>query len=132
MTAVGTFLVFGAFMAFLAGVTLAKPGTFLDRIWMLNPRAYSRMAPSGGALGVSFTLLAGVLSAAEIGWFKYRHWGWRLAVAVIATQIFGDFVNVFFGQVIKGAIGVSIAGALLFYLLRPKVKECFHVGESSK
>ena len=132
MTAIGTFLLFGAFIAFLAGVTLAKPGTLLDRMWIVNPRAYSRMAPSGGALGVLFMLLAGVLSAAAIGWFKYRLWGWRLAVAMIATQIFGDLVNVFLGQVIKGAIGVSIAGALLFYLLRPKVKECFHVGESSK
>ncbi len=77
-------------------------------------------------------LLAGVPSATAIGWFKCRLWGWRLAVAVITTQIFGDLINIFLGQVIKGAIGVSIAGALLFYLLRPKVEECFHAGESSK
>ena len=72
MTAIGTFLLFGAFIAFFVGVTLAKPVTFLDRMWILNLRAYSQMAPSGGALAVLFMLLAGVLSAAAIGWFKYR------------------------------------------------------------
>ena len=40
MAAVGSFLFFGAAMAFFAGATLIWRGTFLDRVWDLNPRAY--------------------------------------------------------------------------------------------
>jgi hypothetical protein len=43
--AVGIFLFFGAMMASLAGTTLVWPGTTLDRLWTLNPRAYKELAP---------------------------------------------------------------------------------------
>jgi len=65
ITAIGVFFVFGALMAFLAGRSLAKPGTFLDRMWVLNPHAYDELAAA--------LLLTG------IGWLKRRRWGggWR-------------------------------------------------------
>jgi uncharacterized membrane protein YccC len=56
---------------------------------------------------------------------RRRLWGWGLAVAIIATQVVGDLVNAFLGHFVKGGIGVAIAGALLFYLWRPKVKAAF-------
>ena len=40
LTAMGIFLLFGAFVAFLAGTTLVWPGTVLDLMWDLNPHAY--------------------------------------------------------------------------------------------
>jgi len=46
-TAVGVFLLFGMSMASLAGITLAWRGTFLDRVWALNPTAYTQLAPWG-------------------------------------------------------------------------------------
>ena len=66
-------------------------------------------------------MLSASLAAAGLGWFGRRPWGWRLAVAIIATQVLGDLVSIFMGQFVRGAIGVTIAGALLFYLLRPEV-----------
>jgi hypothetical protein len=65
------------------------------------------------------------LAAAGIGWFGRRHWGWRLAVAIIATQIFGDVINCVRGDWLPGGIGVVIAGALLLFFLRPTVKKAF-------
>jgi len=132
LTAMGIFLVFGACMASLAGLTLAFPGTAIDRIWVLNPRAYQQLAPLGKGVGVLFLLLAGVLATAAVGWFQRRVWGWRLAVAVIATQIAGDLVNVFSGHVIEGGVGVAIASALLLYLLRAVVKDAFALAEPLK
>jgi hypothetical protein len=54
--------------------------------------------------------------------------GWGLAVVIIATQVLGDLVNLFMGEFVRGGVGVTIAGALLFYLLRPKVRAAFKTG----
>ena len=48
MSAFATFLFFGAIMAALAGTTLFWPGSDLDRIWVLNLRAYNKLAPMRG------------------------------------------------------------------------------------
>jgi hypothetical protein len=126
MTAVGAFLFFGAIMASLAGATLIWPGTSVDKIWDLNSTAYRQLASLGKPIGILFLLLSATLGVAGTGWFKRRAWGWRLAVAVIATQVLGDLVNFFRGDLLRGGVGFSIATALLFYLLRPAVRAVFN------
>src|SRR5262245_28904933 len=125
VTAFGLFLLFGTAMALLAATTLLFSGTPLDRIWFLNPRAYRELAPFGKAAGVGFALLAATLSLAAVGWFRRRRWGWRLAVALIAVQVLGNLVNFFQGRVVEGAVGITIAGALLVYLLRRPIRILF-------
>lgn len=125
ITAVGAFLLFGATMASLAGATLSWPGTSFDRVWALNPIAHKQLATLGRPAGILFLLLAAVLVAAGTGWLKHRLWGWRLAVAVIVTQVLGDLVSLFRGDWFRGGVGFSIASALLFYLLRPAVRAVF-------
>jgi len=130
ITAVGVFLFFGATMALLAGSTLIWPGTIFDRAWVLNATAYARLAPFGKRIGIPFLLLGTILAVAGTGWFRRRVWGWRLAVAVIATQVVGDLANAFLGDIVRGGIGFLIAGALLFYLLRPEVRSAFASGDA--
>lgn len=127
MTAIGVFLFFGAIMASLAGATLIWRGTLLDRMWTLNAPAYRHLSAIGQTVGIPFLVLSVALVAAGAGWFRRRLWGWRLAVVIIATQVLGDLVSVFMGHFVRGAIGVTIAGALLFYLLRPEVRAAFVV-----
>jgi len=112
-------------MASLAGTTLLWRGTILDRMWVLNSAAYKRLVPLGGVAGMLLLLLGTALAVAGTGWFKRRLWGWRLAVVIIATQVLGDLVNLLRGDVVKGAIGFTIAGGLLFYLLRSEVRAAF-------
>jgi hypothetical protein len=126
ITAVGVLVFFGATMASLAAATLSWPGTSLDRMWALNPTAHEQLATLGKPAGILFLLLAAMLALAGTGWFKRRLWGWRLAVAVIATQVLGDLVNFFRGDLLRGGVGFSIATALLFYLLRPAVRAVFN------
>lgn len=126
ITAVGVFLFFGATMATLSGTTLSWPGTSLDRLWALNPTAHKQLATFARPAGILFLVLAATLALAGTGWFKRRLWGWRLAVAVIATQVLGDLVNCFRGDYWRGGVGFSIATALLFYLLRPAVRAVFN------
>jgi hypothetical protein len=125
MTAIGAFSLFGAIMACLAGTTLIWQGTFLDHIWTLNVHAYQQLSPFGRTMGIPFLVLSASLAAAGAGWFGRRLWGWRLAVVIIATQVLGDLMGIFMGHFIKGAVGVGIAGALLFYLVRPEVRRAF-------
>jgi len=132
MTAVGIFLLFGALMALIAGIALVWPGTILDRMWILNPRAYQQLAPFGKTLGIPFLLLSVALGSATVGWFNRRRWGWRLAVFIIATQVLGDLVNVLMGRVIEGGVGIAVAGALLLYLLRANVKAVFEANTLPK
>ncbi|MBZ5705248.1 MAG: hypothetical protein LAN63_07835 [Acidobacteriia bacterium] len=131
MTAIGVFLFFGAIMACLAGTTLLWRGTVLDRMWALNPTAYEQLAPLGRTVGGVFVILSASLAVAGVGWLRRRVWGWALAVVIIATQVVGDLVNVFLGQLVRGGAGVIIAGALLFYLLRPRVRAAFGRGTES-
>jgi hypothetical protein len=124
-TAIGIFLFFGALMAGLAAITLLSPGTRLDRLWVLNQMAYKRLAPLGSTVGILFLLLGVALTTAGVGWFRRRLWGWRLAVVIIATQVVGDVVNCVRGDLLRGGTGVIIAGALLLFLLQPKIRATF-------
>jgi len=123
--AIGVFLFFGAAMASLAATTLIWPGTPLDRAWTLNPTAYKQLSPLGTKVGILFLLLAVALATAGIGWFQRRLWGWRLAVAIIGTQVIGDIVNLARSDWLRGGVGIIVAGALLLYLLRPRVRAAF-------
>jgi hypothetical protein len=124
-TAIGIFLFFGASMASLAATTFLWRGTALDRLWELNPSAYKQLAPLGILVGIPFLLLAVALTAAGIGWFRRRLWGWRLAVIIIGAQVLGDIVNCARGDLLRGGIGVVIAGALLLFLLQSRTRATF-------
>ena len=123
--AIGIFLFFGALMASLAAITLLCRGTVLDRLWALNPTAYEQLAPLGRIVGVFFLVLGVTLTTAGIGWFRRCLWGWKLAVVIIATQVLGDVANCLRGDFVRGGTGVVIAGALLLFLLRSKVRATF-------
>lgn len=125
LTAIGIFLFFGAAMASLAAITLIWPGTPLDRIWPLNPIAYRQLAPLGSTVGILLLLLGAALTVAGVGWFRRHLWGWRLAVMIIATQVLGDVVNGMRGELLRGGIGIIIAGALLLFFLQPKIRAAF-------
>jgi hypothetical protein len=72
ITAIGVFLLFGAVMAFLAGTSLARRGTRLDRMWVLNTHVHHELAPFGKPVGLLFLSLAVALTFAGIGWLKHR------------------------------------------------------------
>jgi len=124
--AIGIFLFFGMAMAALAGTTLVWPGTALDRIWLLNPKAHLQLAPSGPGVGLVFLALALALGTAAIGWFQKKRWGWRLATCIIGIQVLGDVVNLMRKDFVRGVPGVVIAGALLVYLYRSTIRGLFN------
>lgn len=112
-------------MAACAAITLVRPGTFLDRAWALNRTAHMQFLPLGRMVAVPFAVLAAVLFLAGIGWFRRRYWGWLLGVSLIATNLAGDLVNLALRDWLKGAVGVVIAGLLLVYMTRPRMRTYF-------
>ena len=122
---IGVFFLFGATMAAYAAVTLLKPGTVLDRLWALNETGHVQLASLGKSAGFGFVVLSALMFAAASGWFRRRYWGWVLGTAIIAINAAGDLVNLTMGEHWKGAAGVAIAGLLLIYMTRPRVRRYF-------
>jgi hypothetical protein len=132
MKAIGVFLVFGGVLACAAGISLTRPGTVLERMWALNSRAFQELAPLGPSVGLLFLVLAVALMLAGAGWLKRRRWGWQLAVAIIGTQVLGNCIQIFPGRVTEGIVGVTIAGALLFYITRGRVRRFVYRRDSMR
>jgi hypothetical protein len=125
---IGVFFLFGATMAAYAAVTLLKPGTALDRLWALNKTGHLQLATWGKSAGLGFVVLSALMFATAIGWFRRRYWGWLLGTAIIGINATGDLINGVMGEWLKGAVGVAIAGLLLFYMTRVGVRNYFRRG----
>jgi len=125
ITAIGIFFCFAALMAALAGTTLVWRGTVLDRLWTFNAPAYAQLAPLDRTVGIPFLLFGVILLITAVGWLRHRRWGWYLGIAIIAIQLAGDMMNLFLGQLVRGGVGVLIAGFLLVYMLRSQMRAAF-------
>lgn len=125
---IGVFFLFGATMAAYAAVTLLKPGTVLDRLWALNETGHAQLATLGKSAGLGFVVLSALMFTTAIGWFRRRYWGWLLGTTIIAINATGDLINGVMGEWLKGAVGVAIAGLLLFYMTRSGVRHYFERG----
>jgi hypothetical protein len=115
-------------MAAYAAITLLFPGTFLDVLWVLNKQGHEGLAALGRLAALPFVILSPTLALAAVGWLRRRRWGWLLGVTIIAINMAGDISQIAFGERLKGAVGVAIAGLLLIYMTRSKVRGYFQRG----
>jgi len=122
VTALAVFFGTGAAIAFVAAVSLASPGGWLEPIWRLNPRARAAFAGLGPWASVMLAVVGLACLAASIGLARRRKWGHRIAIALVATNLVGDSVNAAFGIEPRAIIGIPIAVALLAYLLSASVR----------
>ena len=127
----GVFVCFAACMAALAAFLLGWPGTALDRLWAINPRAHAELSALGKWAAIGFLLLALVAVYTAILWFRRRVLGWRLAVVGAVCEVIGNLVNILRGDLLRGVIGLAIAALLLFYLLSRAVKAAFRAAHDS-
>lgn len=119
------FLLAAAIIALVTGASLLRPGTALDRLWQLNPRAYGAFALLGCSAAGLLLLLSSITAAAGIGLLRRQRWAWFVAIAVFAANGLGDMISLFSRDRMKSAAGVLIAGCFLFLLLRPRVRLFF-------
>ena len=103
-------------MSLLAAFALATPGGPLEPMWRLNPRAREGFSAMGGW---AIPLMAAVCAACALsaaGLWTGKRWGRRLAIGVLALNAIGDAANAILGIEPRAAIGLPVAGALIFYL----------------
>ena len=97
----------------------------LKVIWKVYPARRAFLMPYRTWLGPGFLILTIVMVSASVGCFRRRIWGWWLAMAIFAINGLSDAGQILSGHFLEGAIGVAVAGAILFYLSRPKVRGTF-------
>jgi hypothetical protein len=119
---VAVFLFIATMIALVVGTALLFPGTFLDRLWELNKPAHAGFKVLGRASCVLLWLLSIATAAAGTGLLRGKKWAWWLSIAVFAASGLGDLINLWITKdLLKSGSGVLIAGAFLFFLLRPIV-----------
>jgi hypothetical protein len=107
ITALAIFFFLGALISFTACLSLLLPGSFLEPMWQLNPRARHAFA----GLGQWAIVLLGAVSVAcafsAAGLWSGRRWGYRLAIVLLTINLVSDVLNVALGTEPRAAIGAK-------------------------
>ena len=98
----------------------------MESIWGLYPARRSLLMPYRIWLGPGFLTLAAGMLIASSGCFRHRKWGWWLAAGIFLVNGISDAGQILLGHLLEGGIGAAVAGAILLYLSRPKVRAIFN------
>jgi hypothetical protein len=128
VTALSIFFATGAVIAFTSCVSRLVPGSFLEPMWRLNPRALEAFS----SMGVWAIVLLGTVglacALAAVGLWRGRGWGYWLAIGLLGVNLVGDVVNVVLGTERRAAFGVPVGVALLLFLTSRRVRSFFGQG----
>jgi hypothetical protein len=114
------FFAFGACMCGLTVGLLLFPCSALDWLWRLNPEAHAAFQWIG-RLSILLMAIVGVACAlAAIGLARNASWGRWLGILILAANLVGDLTNALVRHDPRTFVGVPIAGAMIFYLVRGK------------
>jgi uncharacterized membrane protein (DUF2068 family) len=112
------FFAFGTAMCILTIMLLLFPGPVLDSLWRLNPEARAAFQSIGpAAIALMFVVGTGCAFAA-VGLWRNMRWGVNVAIVVLSANLIGDLFNTVWRQDYRTLIGLPIAGAMIFYLVR--------------
>jgi len=107
-------------MSGLTVLLLLVPGSALDVLWRLNPRAHEAFA----AMGLPALLLMIVICSAcittAVGLWRCARWGFWMALAILSINLVGDASNALVTGDKRTLIGLPIGGFLIWYLLRKR------------
>ncbi len=117
ITALSLFFLFGAFMSGLAAVTLLFPGSVLEPLWRLNPRAHEGFAVMGLWAVAMMAAVSVACATAALGLRRRKRWGYWTALAILSINLAGDLTNAVVTHDWRTLIGLPIGGAMIVYLL---------------
>jgi uncharacterized membrane protein (DUF2068 family) len=123
-----------AWLAILSGAAGALVGGFAVLAGaLLDVQApagqVSMQGVSGIALvviGLSFAIVGVAQIIFGVGLWQFRGWAWTLGVALQSVTLLGSLGGLFTGAfTVQSAISIVISGAILAYLLTPRVRKLF-------
>jgi hypothetical protein len=126
ITGLSLFFACGAVVSFTAGLALLFPGSVLEPMWRLNPRAKEAFDSMGGWAVLLMSAVSTTCSLSAVGLWRGAKWGHRLSFGVLVVNLIGDSLNVVLGTEPRAAIGIPIAGALLAFLATERVRLYFN------
>lgn len=106
-------------MCLLTIVLLIFPGTKLDSLWHLNPDAHVAFQSIGRWPILLMAVIGIGCALAAVGLWRRTLWGVKLAMTILLINMIGDLLNVIVRHDYRALIGLPIAGAMIFYLVRP-------------
>jgi hypothetical protein len=130
ISALGIFFAVGAVISCTSAVALLFPGSFLEPLWRLNPRAREAFGGMGTWAVVLMLTVSLACAFASRGLWHARRWGYRLAVGILVVNLIGDVTNVILGTEPRAAVGVPIVAAILWFLRSERVRSFFRTGRA--
>jgi hypothetical protein len=125
ISALSIFFLAGALISLTASASLLFPGSFIEPMWRINPRAHQHLSELRPWAAVLLLAVSMSCAMAAIGLWRRARWGHKIAVALIAINLVGDMANTVMGTEPRAIVGVPIALAILFSLLSKKVRDYF-------
>jgi hypothetical protein len=122
ITALSIFFLFGTAAGFVSFVSLLFPGSFLEPLWRLNPRAREGFAGMGAWAIVLMCAVSIACALAATGLWRGARWGYWLAIALLTINLIGDIINAVTGTEPRAAVGVPIVIAILAFLTSKRVR----------
>lgn len=117
ITALSFFFLFGTVMSGLAAVTLLFPGSVLEPLWRLNPRARDGFAAMGSWAVLLMVLVCVACGMAALGLQRCKRWGYWMALFILTINLAGDTANAVIAHDWRTLMGLPIGGAMIVYLL---------------
>ncbi len=125
ITALSIFFLFGAAASFISSVSLLFPGSFLEPMWRLNPRAREGFAGIGMWAVVLMCAVCVACTSASIGLWRGARRGYWVAMVLLCINLLGDIANVVTGTEPRAAVGIPIVLAILVFLMSKRVRRFF-------
>lgn len=123
-----------AWLAILSGAAGALVGVFAAVVGVvLETQAPTGHFTAGGISGMALLMIGLVfmiIGIAQIivgvGLWQMRGWAWTLSVVIQSLALLGALGGLFTGAfTVQSLITIAISGAILFYLLSPRVRKIF-------
>ena len=125
ITLLSIFFSFGTLISSTVFISLLFPGSFLEPMWRLNPRAHEAFTSVGAWAVVLMCAVCVSCALAALGLWRGARWGYRLALALLVINLLGDIANVILGTEPGAVAGVPIVIAILTYLMSRRVRRFF-------
>ena len=120
MRAIACLFGFGTVASAFAIITLLFPGTILDRAWAVNPEGHEGLTRLGPLAVALMALVCAACTIIAFGLWKGRPWGRALAIAGLSINLISDVATALIRRDPVTLIGIPIAGAIIFYLVRTR------------